>query len=612
MKKEVLNWYIRNLRSKIDANLPWYSRWLSRYFNDPYVDLRARWEIISHYMDTYGDNEVKFNVIKSVIDSVVSSLYNNKVIASFVPVNGLPDTRRACNDAQQYFDILFEQQKINKKINDVARMACIFGRGHLFINPITREINPLSPHLISFLNMEKRYFGDTRCLIHYYNYPISLLSKYGIPKRKMPEETKLTCEFEHYIDCELKKQILFIDGQAVAEYDYDHDVLPILTLYYNEPVFGEQTIGIVQELDSIQSIADDTAANMAEAIRSTPTNQIFLQAGSDLTPNDLDNRGGTVYFVKPTPSVQGPQNGLVDIVNPRPFDPAWKQTFDMFKEWAFEQIGKSELSSMGKKPAGLDSGTSIKTFIDVESDRFETQTTHYINAFEDFAKLLIEILPENEDILPQSMNSSSMKWGDVKKQADLFKIQFVPISMMSKDPGENQKLIMQFSQSSQLPLFKFARMFNNPDITTLFADASAKYDGIRQCIYRALKEEDYDIPIWVEKATLAQEISVEENKLYSCLTGDKENDKQVEESLKRLMQLEATLKEDMQKNGYVQPDVAEEANITEEGIGGSGVTNQIADVTNEIQNNQQAAEQLQGEIESTIEPVGTEEELGNQ
>ena len=609
MKKEVLDWYIRELRSKVDANLPWYSRWLSRYFNDPYVDLRARWEITSHYVENY-DKSVKFNVIKAVIDSVVSSLYNNKVVASFQPVNGLPDTVRACNDAQQYFDIMFEHEKINKKVNDVARMACIFGRGHLFINPITYAIEPLSPHLVAFLNMEKRYHNSTRCLIHYYNYPISMLSKYNIPKRKLPDETNLTCEFEHYIDCELQKQILFVNRQPVLELPYEHAVLPILTLYYNEPVFGEQTVGVVQELDSIQSIIDDMADNIAEAVRSTPTNQIFLQAGSDLTPNDLDNRGGTVYFVKPTPSVQGPQQAPVTIANPRPHDPIWKQDMDMWIQYAFEQVGKSELSSMGKKPAGLDSGTSLKTFIDIESDRFETQTTHYINSFQDLAGLLIEILPENQDILPQSMNSSSMKWGDVKKQAELFKIQFIPISMMSKDPGENQKLVMQLSQSSQVPLYKFARMFNNPDVSAVFKDASAKYDGIRQCIYRALKDEDYDIPIWVEKATLAQEISVEENKLYACLTGDKENDKLVEESLKRLMQLEATLKEDMQKNGYVQPDVVDET--TEGEMGGSGTTNQIADVTSEIQQNQQSADVIQSDIENTMEPVGVEEELGNQ
>lgn len=611
MKKEVTDWYIRELRSKIDANISWYSRWLSRYFNDPWVDLRARWEITSHYHN--NDGSIKFNVIKAVIDSVVSSLYNNKVLASFIPVNGLPDTVRACKDAQQYFDIMYEHEKINKKVNDVARMACIFGRGHLFINPVTYKVEPLSPHLVAFLNMEKRYGASQRCLIHYYNFPISKLSEYPIPKRKLPNETQLTCEFEHYIDCELRKQLFFINGMLVLELPYEHDVLPILTLYYNQPVFGEQTTGLVQELDSIQLIIDDIADNMAEAIRSTPTNQIFLQTGSGITRDELDNRGGAVYLVKPVNSVTGPQASGVTVANPVPYDQFWKQTMDMWKEYAFEQVGKSELSSMGRKPAGLDSGASLKTFIDIESDRFETQTTNYIDSFEDLAKLLIEILPEDQDILPQSLNSSSMKWGDVKRQSKLFKIQYVPISMLSKDPGENQKLIMQFSQSGQIPLYKFARLFNSPDIAEVFNDASAKYDGVRQCVYRALKDEDYDIPIWVEKATLAQEISVEQNKLYSCLTGDKENDKLVEESLKRLMQLEATLKEDMQKNGYVQPDVAEEMVGSDEvgQMGGMGTTNQIADVTSEVDNINDASQSLREEIDSNMESVGVEQELGN-
>lgn len=610
-----LDWYIRELRCKNDANIDVYNGWLARYFANPFVDLRAQWEIINQkYWRMYDsdlDNPAKVNVIKSVIDSIISSLYNNKVDPSFIPVNGLFKTEKVCDDAQQYFELLYENKNINKIANDVARMACIFGSGHILINPITYEISAIAPHITTFINAEKRYGDNKRVLLKYRNFPISQLSKYNISGRKLPElDSKLTVCFEHYIDVEVHKQLLFVNGTLVKEESYDRDVLPLLTYYYNEPVFGEFTVGLVQELDDIQTQIDIINENISEAIQTTPANMVFVPEGTNLTPNDLDNRGGTAYLISGKNTPNGPKDGRVEVVAPRPYDPSWQQTLQMYVDLAYEMAGKSQLASMGKKPSGLDSGASLKTFTDIESDRFETQTTHYINLFEDLAKLLIEILPEDQDILPQSINNSSYKWKDVKEQSKLFKIRYVPISTMSKDPGENQKIVMQMSQSSQIPLYKFARMFHNPDIEALFNDASAKYDGIKQCIARAIEDEDYDIPIWVEKATLAQEITVTQNKLYKCITGDKENDKYVEDSLKRLLQLEANLKEDMQRNGYVEPDVAEEMVGSDEAgeMGGTGVTNQIADVTSEVQ---QPQEGLEGDIDSSIEPVGVEEELGN-
>lgn len=606
MNKKKLDWYINELRSKNDSNIGYYNGWLARYFANPWVDLRAQWEIVNQkYWVMYDEdleNPAKINVIKSVIDSIVSSLYNNKVSISCIPVNGLFKTEKVCNDSEQYFDILYEYIHMNEKANDVARMACIFGVGYLYYNPITHEISALSPHIATFMNAEKRYGENKRVLLKYRNFPVSLLDQYDISSRKLPDLTnKLTVNFEHYIDTEIHKQLLFINNTLVKELEYKPDVLPILPFYYNKPVFGEFTVGLVQELDDIQTQIDIINDNISEAIQSTPSNMVFVPEGTNLTPNDLDNRGGTAYYVSSKPTPQGPRDGKVEIVAPRAYDPVWQQTLKMYVDYAYEMAGKSQLSSMGKKPSGLDSGASIKTFIDVESDRFETQTTHYIDLFERFANLLIDILPEDQDILPQSVNNSSYKWKDVKEQAELFKVRFVPVSTLSNDPGENQKLVMQMSQSSQIPLYKFARMFHNPDIESLFNDASAKFDGIRQCISRAIEDEDYEIPIWVEKATLAQEITVTQNKLYKCLTGDKENDKYVEDSLKRLLQLEASLKEDMQKNGYVQPDVADE--LTEGDMGGTGTTNQLADVTSEVP--------LEGDIESSIEPAGVEEELGN-
>jgi hypothetical protein len=539
--------------------MEWYEYQICRYFNDTSMDLRGNyetmWRNIGFDEPEYNDIAISayFNVIKSVVDALVSKIYNQKVRAYFTPINGNWKTKRVVNDIQQYFDVLYDSQKINRKISNVFRMACVFGKGHLLVDDFNKQIVPLPPHCVSFLNSEIRYGTQTpkRCMIRYLNMPIENLKAYGI---SIPMN-KVSVDFSWYIDVEEHKQIFFIDNSRVKELPYKPTVLPILTLYYNEPIFGSSTVSIVQELDGIQFQIDKLFSKLSSAAQLTPANQIFVLEGSSLEPKDISNKSGMKYALKMPPGTSTPP---VISVTPPPYDAEWKEWLAVLIDKAYSQIGISELSAMGKKQAGLNSGVSLQTFEDIESDRFETQVTHYISAFIDLAKLLIEVLDDNDDILPQSVNNSSLKWKDVKQQSDLFKIQYSAATQMSKDPSENVKTIMNMAQTGQIPVHKLARSMNNPDLIEATKSAAAKDDAIQQTIAQAIENEVYDIPEFVPHDLLGAEITVIQEQLYSSLSGDKENDKLVEESLKRTMMLEAALLNIMQETGEINVDNPEE------------------------------------------------------
>lgn len=560
--------HIEDLNTILDSQLDFYEYQLCRYYNDLSMDLRANYEYTYRNLgfdEPEYDNlapSAYFNVIKSVIDALVSKLYNQKVRPYFTPINGTWKTKRVVNDVQQYFDVLFDNQKINKKICDAFRMACIFGRGHILVNQWKMSITPLSPHCIALLNSEIRYGGKAkRCMIRYLHMPVEELTDYGI---SIPKDNRKTVDFSWYIDTDEHKQIFFIDRNPVKTVAYKSTELPILTLYYNEPVFGNTTTSIVQEIDGIQFQIDKITAKTSAAAQLSPANQTFVLEGSSLTPKDLDNRAGVTYGIKMPVGVNTPP---VVSVAPPIFDRQWQEWLSFLIDKAYAMIGISELSAMGKKQAGLNSGVSLQTFEDIESDRFETQVTHYINAFVDLSKLLIEVLDDNADILPQSINNSSLKWKDVKEQSDLFKVQYSAATQMSKDPSTNVQTIMQMAQTGQIPVYKVARAMNNPDMIEATKAAAAIGDGIEQCIARAIEKKEFDIPEFVPYEALLQEIKVVENQLYSSLSDDKENDKLVEESLKRVMLLEGQLMQVMnsiEATAEAPTEAPVEDNINEE------------------------------------------------
>ena len=283
------------------------------------------------------------------------------------------------------------------------------------------------------------------------------------------------------------------------------------------------------------------------------------------------------------------------------FDNQWMNLLEYYIKQAYEITGVSQLSAMSKKPSGADSGIALQTLEDVESDRLEIAMNHYIQAYTDLAKVIIAVLPEKEDILPESLNTSTLKWKDVKKQTDLFKIQYSTATALSNNPSEKLKQVMQMSQVGLIDQSKIAKYLDMPDMQDAFNGATAANDGVEQCIQRAIEYEDFEIPDFVNYQMLAQAIAKEENTLYAAVSDNEENNEQIEESLVRLMKLEENLLTIMEENGFVDlGNDVEEQQVSETGelSSGAGSTN-VADITSELNQGEQAG----------LTGMGTESEM---
>lgn len=598
---------VSKLNSVIDVNTEKYSYLYARYLNDLSFSFRniQPWSSWNYAFDLKQDTDLLksayTNVIKSVIDTATSKIAAQKVRPFFSPVNGLYKTRQVVRQIQEYFDNIYEQANIHEIMAESFRDGCIAGKGYVFIDPVTYEIKSLKPHTVAFLESECKYGSPKRMLVKYIDFPVSKLKDYGINKPRRVETVTLW----HYIDADEHEQEFFVDGKSVKTLPYKPEILPVIELYYNKAVWGTQTVSLVQELDGIQTQIDMINAKISAAAQLNPCNVTYVIEGSNLSTTDVDNRVGKVFGVRMPPGTNTPP---VVNVNPPVFDPMWLNLIEHYVKQAYDITGISQLSAMSKKPAGADSGVALQTLEDVESDRLEIATTHYIQAYTELAKVIIEVLPEKENILPESMNNSSLKWKDVKDQTSLFKIQYSTATALSKNPSEKIKQIMQMSQIGMIDQSQIAKYLDMPDLRNAFDKASAANDGVEQCIDRAITFEDYEIPDFVNYQNLAQAIAVEENRLYAEMTDDKDNNEEVEESLSRLIILEEKLLGIMQKNGFVDlGNDQEEQVVSEDAMLGSGAgSTQVADITSEL--NQGEMQDLTGNLDSG---TAEQEELAN-
>lgn len=550
---------VAKLQSIIDSDIGRYSYNLARYMNDVTIDLQYFTEyndsIWNYRFYNIQDSDLaqspKINVIKSVIDSLVSKLSNQKVRVYMNPVNGLFTTRKITKQAQQYFDIIYDKMRVQEKISHAYRNACIFGIGYLFFNPITKDVETPGTWQVGICNTEKGYGNPTKCLIEYKNMPVTELDRYGIKGKYTSEYVN----FKIFVDVLEKTIKTFVNGVEATKSKYNCECIPIVPVYHTRPVFGTKTVSVVDELDGIQTNIDLINQKISTAAQLTPGNVTYVQAGSSLTKEDISNRTGMAYTVK-----MGPGMNQLPVVNvtPAPFDPSWQNLLDSYVKQAYEIIGISQLSAQSQKPAGLDSGAALSTMEDIESDRFQTQVDNYVHAFVDLANLIMEI---NEgDILPKSIDTADYSWEDIRKQKDLFKIQFSAASALSKDPATKIQQIMQLTQIGLITTDKVALYLDSPDLEEAYRGASAVQDAIDATISNAIENDNYDIPDYVGYQQLLTQIIIEENKLYSS--------KDLEAVMK-LEKLKSRLLEIMNEEGFAdlsneQPQ--EIAPATEEGL----------------------------------------------
>lgn len=541
--------YVSYLSSRIDSKLDFYSYKLARYLNRADVDLR-NYDYNNYYVspitfiqDADLLKEPNTNVIKSVIDSLVSKLANNKVRPFFTPTDGTFKTKRVVRQAQQFFDLYLDKINCNDLVSTVFRDACIFDIGYILINPFTYGVERVCSYQLSELSINNE--ENSVALIRWMHQPSLLLNKYDISTDRQFVNVEMLIKPD--------EAVLYVDEKPVKRTKLS--TYPLVKVYYTKPIEQGKTTSIVDDLEGIQTQIDLINAKIAATSQLTPANIVFIDDQSGLKDTDVSNKDCQIYPIGLGP---GGATNPIQVVTPAPIDPYYQTQLDFYINKAYDMIGISQLSAQSRKPSGLDSGVALQTMEDIESDRFETQLNHYVNLYIDLVKKLIEIIPEDVEILPSDKWQQSLTWKEMKEQSDLYRVQYSAATSLSKDPAERAKQIIQMSQIGLITPSKAAELMDMPDLTDAYTDAESVEMAVAAVISNAVDHNLYDLPDFIDLQKLAREISLEQNQLFVSLRAGENND-EVSQSLERLAKLDEIVSNRMIELGIIDltPEVTQ-------------------------------------------------------
>lgn len=478
-----------NKRYKMLRNL-----WMYEYDNHITFDDLDRYQSVGYYWNGESTNNVNENVIRSCIDTLTSKIACQKVRPFFNSVNGSWKDFELCTQAQQFFDVLFDEYNVNDIITLAFKDACIFERGMVYVS--NSGIERMLPWTVYTNPAEDSYNRNTELLWECKKYPKALL----------PFDIKTTQDLVTYTRYWNTKEKVFYTWIPEANYNqvetYEKE-LPFVQIYYNKPLFGSSCSSVVDVLFGIQDQIDNLIRTCAIAAKRNMPKTYWVPEGTDVKAGSLNNEVGQVIPYRPIPGASG-----VPVIcdEQRIIDPQYRDLIDKYKQDAYELVGISQLSATSQKPQGLNSGIALSTMENIESDRFETQLNQVIRCYVDLAKKCINILDAKELILPQEKTRTMLNWEDLISAAKSFNIQFSAAESLSKDPSTKLQQLQSLAQAGIIPQSHIAKYLELPDIESAYNITTNALNAVMSLIKETIEGDEVPvIPPYIPIPTLKEE-----------------------------------------------------------------------------------------------------------
>lgn len=478
-----------------------YRRNIRKYYGTPSIDLDNSSYVVGwNYLLSGEMMPTQVNVIKSIIDTLVSKIAQSNVRPYFNTINGSYTDMQAALQTQNYFDQLFDTENVNRTVSEAFRDACIFDTGYVYID--TDKIEKAEPYNVYLdpreaannLHYTKMYYERT-------NFPVSQLP--DKVRQEIRNKSIEYCTYGIYISAIDHTKVYIINGRVLSTEDYKPDVIPLVVIPYSPLTFGGSTLSIVDTLYSIQTQIDLLQQKITEASNLSPANTIFLPEDNGIKPSMIDNRVGNIMTFRPVPGSTG---APIAISTPSFISEQYRDQVNDYINKCYELVGISQLSATGVKPSGVDSGIALSTLENVESDRFETQLKTVIRAYVDCAKLVIQLKNADDNILPEANNIYNMKWKDIASSIKNLKIQFSAADSLSKDPSVKLQQLESLVANGIIPQNRVAQLMELPDIQTGYNLANNAVNAVYAVINDCLEHNNYEVPSYVPFTLLKEEI----------------------------------------------------------------------------------------------------------
>ena len=464
--------------------------------------------------DSSVQNRVTLNIVQSMIDTAVSKITKNRPRPYFLTDDGDFTLKRKAEKLTKFSEGQFYSTDFYELATSAYRDAAIFGTGaiKIFIEDDKIKAERIFIDEIK-IDEKEAYYGKPRQL-HQTKWIHRDVLKAAWPSKTSDielasNENAASQDLKHYRNGEMLltteswrlptkkgakdgRHTITIATATLLDEQYDKDYFPFVFFKWNSRPLGFFGQGIAEQLTGLQIEINKILRTIQISMHLVSVPKLFVEASSKVVSAHLNNKiGGVIKWAGTKPEFG--QLGTI---------PAELFThLERLYNRAYEIIGISQLSSQSQKPAGLNSGKALRTFANIETERFQATAKRYEQGFLDAAKIMIDLAKDLAEVtdnysvkVPGSGFLKTIKWEDVNMEDDQYMLQIFPTAALSQDPSSRLQEVQELSQAGFISKEDSMKLLDFPDLKGMYSMVNAGVDDIERQIEIMVDGGEYQTP----------------------------------------------------------------------------------------------------------------------
>jgi len=475
------------------------------------------------------------NVVQSCIDTLVSRITQQRPSPTFLTNGADYKTRNLAKQLNNFIGGEFHQVKAYQLGEQCLRDAGVLGTGCVKIYEDRNKRVAVERVLYTELLVDpnESLYGDPRQLYQFKLVDRSVLqnhfpqykSQIAASEQAYPETSSdssktvsdqvMVVEAWHLRsgpDADDGRHTIACSGGLLLDEDYEKDSFPFVFLHYSPRMLGFWGQGLSEQLMGTQIEINKLLMTISSAINLVGVPRVFVEDGSKIVSAHLNNQIGAIVKYR----------GTKPVYEVAPCMPAEVYAqLQRLVQYAYQQSGVSALAAQAQKPAGLNSGEAIRSYDDLQSDRFTVLARRYVNFYIDLAYQIVDKAKEIADregkyqtVFPNKDGTKEIDLPKADLLKDPFVIQVFDQSSLPKDPAGRLEKVAEMAQSGMITIPEARRLLGYPDIEQIDRLANSSEERILKIMDEIVESGKYTPPDPFMDLNLATDIVRQYYNLY--------------------------------------------------------------------------------------------------
>jgi len=286
------------------------------------------------------------------------------------------------------------------------------------------------------------------------------------------------------------RHVLVCSAGVILDEPWTKAKFPFVKFSYNPNIVGWFAQGLIEILMPTQMEIYRMLIVASQSIELMGVPRIYIDELSKIMETSFNNRIGTIIKGRGAPPT---------FINAESNSPEIYQWIQWLISNAYSMSGISAMAAASQKPAGLNSGEAIRSFDDLQTDRFAALARRYQNIYTDLSYMMIDVARDIAEetgsyttVYPGKDGTREVDFKNINKLKDTFVIQCFEESSLPKDPAGRQAKLSEMLAAGEISNQEFRRLSNFPDLEQSDRLAAALEERILHALDQIVEQGDKD------------------------------------------------------------------------------------------------------------------------